>query len=92
MIFAARIAPGTERRRGAGRLETKREMPGSHSFIIDIGDLVTITTTALGANSAREVKGLGATVVAHGHCRRYCRQYCRRFCRRTCRTTCRIYR
>ena len=48
-------------------------------------------TVTLTANSAREMKGLTATVVAHGHCRRGCSRGCRRSCYRGCRRSCRRY-
>ena len=51
---------------------------------------MTVTPT-LNANSVRELKGLGATVVAHGGCRRHCRRHCHRGCRRSCYRTCRCY-
>jgi hypothetical protein len=48
--------------------------------------------TILSVNSVRQLNGLGATVVAHGSCRRGCRRGCRRSCYRGCRRSCRVYR
>jgi hypothetical protein len=51
---------------------------------------MSANTTALTANSVREIKGLqGAATVAHGGCRRYCNRGCRRSCYRGCRRSCR---
>ena len=50
---------------------------------------MTANTTALTVNSVRELKGMSATVVAHGSCRRGCGRGCGRGCRRGCGRGCR---
>jgi hypothetical protein len=49
---------------------------------------MTVKTTGLSANSARDLKDLSANVIAHGSCRRGCHRGCRRFCYRGCRRGC----
>jgi len=45
---------------------------------------MSASTISINASSARELKGITSTVVAHGSCRRGCYRGCYRGCRRGC--------